>query len=66
MSVQIHPTAIVESGARLGAEVELGAYAFVGAGVELGDGTRLYHHASVEGKTTCETDFTAMIADPPS
>ncbi len=51
MSTKIHPTAIVETGAQLGAEVELGAYAFVGAGVTLGAGTRLHHHASVEGNT---------------
>jgi len=51
MATQLHPTAIVESGAQLGADVVLGAYAFVGAGVTLGDGTRLHHHASVEGNT---------------
>lgn len=27
---------------------------------------RFKGRASVEGKTTCETEFTAMIADPPS
>jgi UDP-N-acetylglucosamine acyltransferase len=51
MAEKIHPTAIIEPGAQLGAEVEIGAYAFVGAGVTLGDGTRLHHHASVEGNT---------------
>lgn len=51
MAAKIHPTAIIESGAQLGAEVEIGAYAFVGAGVSLGAGTRLHHHASVEGNT---------------
>ena len=51
MASRIHPTAIVEPGAQLGADVDLGAYAFVGAGVQLGDRTRLHHHASVEGKT---------------
>ncbi len=51
MAAQLHPTAIVEPGAELGADVVLGAYAFVGAGVTLGDGTRLHHHASVEGNT---------------
>ena len=34
------------------ADVELGAYAFVGATVVLGDGTKLHHHATVEGHTT--------------
>ena len=51
MATQLHPTAIVEPGAQLGTDVMLGAYAYVGAGVTLGDGTRLHHHASVEGNT---------------
>jgi UDP-N-acetylglucosamine acyltransferase len=51
MASNIHPAAIVESGAELGADVEIGAYAFVGRGVRLGAGTRLHHHASVEGNT---------------
>src|SRR5437016_1929332 len=51
MAATIHPTAIIESGAQLGAEVDIGAYCFVGAGVTLGTGTRLHHHASVEGNT---------------
>ncbi|MBL9186943.1 MAG: acyl-ACP--UDP-N-acetylglucosamine O-acyltransferase [Opitutaceae bacterium] len=52
MPDKIHPTAIIEPGAQLGDDVEIGAYAFVGAGVTLGSGTRLHHHASVEGNTT--------------
>jgi UDP-N-acetylglucosamine acyltransferase len=51
MAARIHPTAIIEEGANLGAEVEIGAYAFVGGQVVLGAGTRLHHHASVEGNT---------------
>lgn len=47
----LHPTAIIEPGAQLGAEVEIGAYCYVGSGVTLGAGTRLHHHASVEGNT---------------
>ncbi|MET0263638.1 MAG: acyl-[acyl-carrier-protein]--UDP-N-acetylglucosamine O-acyltransferase, partial [Rariglobus sp.] len=47
----IHPTAVIETGAELGADVEIGAFAFVGAGVRLGARTRLHHHASVEGNT---------------
>jgi UDP-N-acetylglucosamine acyltransferase len=52
MPTRIHPSAVVEPGARLGADVEIGAFAFVGADVALGDGTRLHHHASVEGFTS--------------
>lgn len=51
MAATIHPTAIIESGAQLGADVDIGAYAFVGSGVTLGAGTQLHHHASVEGNT---------------
>jgi UDP-N-acetylglucosamine acyltransferase len=51
MPSSIHPTAIIESGAQLGADVDIGAYCFVGTGVTLGTGTRLHHHASVEGNT---------------
>jgi UDP-N-acetylglucosamine acyltransferase len=51
MAATIHPTAIVESDAELGPEVEVGAYAFVSGGVRIGAGTRLHHHASVEGNT---------------
>lgn len=51
MAAEIHPAAVIEAGARLGAGVTIGAFAYVGAGVTLGDGTRLHHHASVEGNT---------------
>lgn len=51
MGTQIHPTAVIEPGAQLGADIQVGAYAFVGSGVTLGDRTYLHHHASVEGNT---------------
>ena len=51
MPTVIHPTAVVEAGAELGADVEIGPLCYVGAGVRLGDRTRLHHHASVEGNT---------------
>jgi UDP-N-acetylglucosamine acyltransferase len=51
MAVKIHPNAVVETGAQLGADVEIGPFCFVGAGVVLGAGTKLHHHASVEGDT---------------
>ena len=49
---QIHPTALVEEGARLDEDVVIGALAYVGPRVHLGAGTRLHHHATVEGNTT--------------
>ncbi len=47
----IHPTAIVEGGAELGADVTLGPYSIVGAHVKIGDGTELMAHAVVDGNT---------------
>ena len=49
MATQVHPTAIVEAGAKLGQDVVIGAYAYVGGDVTLGDGCVLHHHATVEG-----------------
>jgi UDP-N-acetylglucosamine acyltransferase len=48
---RIHPTAIVEDGAQLGADVELDAYSVVGSRVRLGDGVQLGRHAVVQGDT---------------
>ncbi len=52
MSEAIHPTAIIESGARLAEGVTVGAFAFVGSSAEIGRGTRVGHHAVVEGRTS--------------
>ena len=51
MPVSIHPLSIVESTAQLGADVEVGPFAYIGHGVRIGDGSRIHHHASVEGNT---------------
>jgi UDP-N-acetylglucosamine acyltransferase len=48
---RVHETAIVEDGARLADDVEVGAYAFVGSGVELGPGVCVDPHAVVTGRT---------------
>jgi UDP-N-acetylglucosamine acyltransferase len=48
----IHPTAIVEDGARLGAGVEIGPFCIVGRDAVLGDGVRLIAQASVTGCTS--------------
>ncbi len=47
--MKIHPTAIVDPGARLGEDVEIGPYALIGAEVEIGPGTIVQSHAVIEG-----------------
>jgi UDP-N-acetylglucosamine acyltransferase len=49
MSATVHRTAIVHPGARLAAAVEIGPYCIVGAGVSIGEGTRLLSHVVIEG-----------------
>jgi UDP-N-acetylglucosamine acyltransferase len=48
----VHATAIVEDGAKFGADVVIGPYCIVGAEVVLGDGVELMSHAVVAGNTT--------------
>jgi UDP-N-acetylglucosamine acyltransferase len=45
----IHPAAIVHPDARIAPDVEIGPYSVIGPDVELGAGTRLLHHVSVQG-----------------
>ncbi len=50
-SVIIHPTAIVDPGAKLGEGVNIGPFCIVGSNVELGEGVELVSHVCVEGNT---------------
>ena len=69
MSVNVHPSAVVARGAKLGRGVEIGPYAVIGEHVSLGDGCRVHHHATVEGHTTlgenCEVFPYAALGLPP-
>lgn len=56
MGARIHPTAIIEEGAVLGEDCEVGAYAFIGGEVRMGDRCRIHHHATVEGFTEMGVD----------
>ncbi|MBI1942667.1 MAG: acyl-ACP--UDP-N-acetylglucosamine O-acyltransferase [Betaproteobacteria bacterium] len=47
----IHPTAIVEPGARLAADVTVGAYSIVGPEAEVGEGTWIGPHVVIGGRT---------------
>ena len=49
--VEVHPTAVVASGARIGADVRIGPYSVVGEDVVLHDGVELVSHVVVAGRT---------------
>jgi UDP-N-acetylglucosamine acyltransferase len=48
----IHPTAIVEAGARVDPSCEVGPYAWIGPGVQMGPGCQVAPHGIVTGQTT--------------
>lgn len=52
----IHPTAIIHSGARLGAGVSVGPYSIIGEHVEIGDNTRIGPHVVISGHTRIGCD----------
>ncbi len=52
MAVFIHPTAIVDPDAQLGADVSIGPFCTIGAGVRLGDRVSLVSHVVIDGRTS--------------
>jgi len=48
----IHASAILEDGARLGADVRIGPFCVVGRDVTLGDGCELVSHVAIAGRTS--------------
>jgi UDP-N-acetylglucosamine acyltransferase len=67
--VSIHPTAIIDPGARLAADVGVGPYSVIGAEVEIGEGSRIGAHALVEGPAKIGRDnhigaYAAIGGDP--
>jgi UDP-N-acetylglucosamine acyltransferase len=51
MSGAIHPSAIVDAGARLESGVTVGPFSVIGAGVEVGAGTWIGSHVVLDGRT---------------
>ena len=47
--MKIHPTAIVDPRAEIGADVEIGPYSIIGAGAALGEKCVIQSHAIIEG-----------------
>ncbi len=52
----IHPTAIIEDGAKIGDNVSIGAYSYIGKDVNIGDNTTIGSHTLIEGNTTIGKD----------
>lgn len=52
MQAKIHPTAIIEEGAKLEENVVIGPFCIIGANVQIKQGTTLKSHVVVEGHTT--------------
>lgn len=53
---EVHPTAFVEEGASLAADVVVGAFSFVGREVELASGVRVAEHVTLIGRTRIAAD----------
>ncbi len=52
----IHPSAIVEDGAELAADVEIGPYCFIGGSVTIAPGVQIYSHVVISGVTRIGQD----------
>lgn len=49
---KISPLAIIEDGATIGKDVEIGPYCFISSQATIGDGTKIEQNTSIYGKTT--------------
>ena len=48
----IHKSSVIDSKAKIGKDVKIGPFCFVGANVQLGDGVELISNVHIEGNTT--------------
>lgn len=55
----VHPTAVVDASAEIGAESHVGAYAVIGAGVKIGPRARILPHVVIYEGAQIGTDFFA-------
>jgi UDP-N-acetylglucosamine acyltransferase len=59
----IHETALVDRKAELDADVEVGPYSVIGAGVKIGKGTKIHSHVVIQGRTIVgESNFIFQFA----
>ena len=52
MATNIHSSAIIEDGAKIGKNVTIGPFSIIGSDVELGDGNTVESHVVINGNTT--------------
>ena len=69
MTQNIHPTAIIDSAAKLGRDVSIGAYSVIGPDVTIGDSVKLHSHVVIDGCTFvgegCEVFPFTMLGGAP-
>ncbi len=56
MATKIHPTAVIQPGAELGVNVDIGPYTVVGPRVKIGDRTRIGPQVVIDGVATLGAD----------
>ncbi len=65
----IHPTVVIEKGAEIADNVEIGPYCVIGAQAKVGSGTKLISHVTVQGRTEvgeqCTIHPFASLGGPP-
>ncbi len=52
----IHPTAVIEPDTKIGENIYIGAYAYIGNGCVIRDGSKIYPHVYIGDKTTIGCD----------
>ena len=67
--MNIHPTAIIDPGAELGADIVIGPYSIIGAHATIGDRVEIGPHVHITGHTTigedCRIHTGAVLGEPP-
>lgn len=54
--MSVHPTAIIDPGAKVHPSCQIGPYCVIGSNVELGEGCHLVSHVAIEGPTKVGAD----------
>lgn len=66
---RVHPSAVIDPGARLASDVEVGPYAVIGGDVEIGAGCRIGPHTVITGHTrlgaNCQVAQFASLGEAP-